>query len=403
MKHFVARQPILDRNQKVYGYEILFRSSLENYFEHEDEDDATSQVIANTTFVFGLDTLAGTNKAFINFTRNFLVEMYATVLPAEQAVIEILENVEPDEEVIAACRTLREQGYIIALDDFVDRPGYEQLAAEANIIKVDFMQTSPEQRAHLAQKYSARGVRMLAEKIETHEDFEEACRLGYELFQGYFFSKPVVLTRTELPASKLGLIRILQEANRPEIDFERLSDMVQNEVSITYRLLRYVNSAALGTRAPITTVERAVRRLGSVEVRKMISLLALSVMADGKPQEVLTTSLIRAKFCEMCAISSGQSDRRSEYFLMGLFSLLDVIAEQPMEMLLDKLPLPDDIKRAVMGERNTPRAALDLILAFERGNWQMFPSLASATDVEEMELSDAYQASLDFARNVPSE
>ena len=265
------------------------------------------------------------------------------------------------------------------------------------------MNTAPEHRAGLARKYGERGVKMLAEKIETHEEFEEALNLGYELFQGYFFSKPVVLTRTELPASKLGLIRILQEANRPEIDFARLSEMVQNEVSITYRLLCYVNSAALGTRAPITTVERAVRRLGSVEVRKMISLLALSVMADGKPAEVLTTSLVRAKFCEMCAISSGQSDRRSEYFLMGLFSLLDVIAEQPLDMLLEKLPLPDDIKRAVLGEQNAPRAALELILAFERGNWSLFPNLSAATEVEEMEIADAYQTSLDFARNVPSE
>jgi len=400
MERFVARQPILDENLGLHGYELLFRSSLENYFDHLDGDEATSEVIANVAFVFGLETLIGSSKAFINFTRELLIQQYATVLPPEQVVVEILEDVPPDDEVLEACRSLKALGYTLALDDFVDAPEYLPLIELVDIIKVDFLATTEEQRRSLVETYSPKGIKLLAEKIETQEAFEEAVSLGYSYFQGYFFSRPVVLSSGDMPASKMGLMQIIREVNQPEFDFDRIADLVQHEVAITYKLLRYVNSAALATRAPITNIRQALSRIGSRELKKWISMLALAVMAEDKPSELIVLSLVRARFCELAAIASGREAQQSQFFLLGLFSLLDAIVEQPMDVLLEEMPLADDVKGALLGEEGVPQCFLQLSTSVETGQWHKVVILAEKLKLDEAELGEFYRDAMVFATAV---
>jgi len=195
---FIARQPILDKRQRVYAYELLFRSSLQNYFDHSDGDQATSQVIANSFLLFGIDSITGGGKAFINFTRNLLVQDSALSLPRESTVVEILETVEPEEEVLAACRRLKKRGFLLALDDFVYHARFQPLVDLADIIKVDFMVSGPEERREMAEAFIPQGKKMLAEKVETRQEHRQALDMGYSLFQGYFFSEPILVSRKDI-------------------------------------------------------------------------------------------------------------------------------------------------------------------------------------------------------------
>ena len=251
MEQFIARQPILDRDMNLFGYELLFRDSLENCFSGVDEDEATSRVIAGSTLLFGLESLLGNGKGFINFTRKALLRDYASVLPKKQIVVEILENVAPDAEVMDACHRLKKKGYILALDDFVYDARYDELLKMADIVKVDFFVSDVSMREGAWPTFSVpRGVKMLAEKVETQEEFEQAREMGYDYFQGYFFSKPVIISKKDVPGFKINQLRMLQKVNEEEIDFDGLSDLIQADMSMAYKILRLTNSAAFGTSKP---------------------------------------------------------------------------------------------------------------------------------------------------------
>lgn len=402
MKHYVARQPILDSESKLFAYELLFRSGLKNLFEQTDGDQATGRVIADSFLLFSIEEMTGRTKAFINFTRRLLVQDYALVLPKDWIVVEVLEDVAPDAEVIAACRRLKDQGYLLALDDFVYAPEFEPLLDLADIVKVDFTVSGPAQRAEMAEKFTARNIALLAEKVETKEEFQEARDLGYSYFQGYFFSRPTIISRQDVPATKLQHLRLLQEINKADLDFEKLEDLIRMEMSLTYKLLRLVNSAAFPHTTETVSVKQALGRLGEVEVRKWMSLLILTGMSVDKPTELLVTSLIRARFCELAAPHVGLESRRSELFLLGLFSLLDAMVDRPLGELLDEIMVAEDIKRALLGEKNKLRYLLGLIVAFERGRWRVLPSLAAKVGLAEDELPEIYQEAVSWPHEIIS-
>lgn len=391
MEHFLARQPILDLKQNIHAYELLFRSSLDNYFDTTvDQDQATSRVIANSFLLFGIEEMTHGAKAFINFTRGSLLEGYAAVLPREQVVVEVLESVRPDDEVVRACTALKDQGYTLALDDFVYAPKYEPLLAMADVVKVDFIQSNPTQRAVMAKKFLRHGITMLAEKVETQEEFEQAKDMGYTLFQGYFFTKPVVISRSEVPGSQLHYLRILQALNNPDVDYKELGRLVGGDVTLSYRLLRYINSPAFGLRTTVTSIEHALALLGVDELRKWAALVALSGMGQDKPQELVVNSVVRGRMAELLAPLCRFQGREQEMFMMGLFSLVDAIYGRPKEEMVGQLNLSEDIKRALVGADNKPGRLLALILAQERGHWQSVANAASALHVPEKAAQAAY-------------
>ncbi len=289
MDIFVARQPIFNQHREVYAYELLFRSGFENAFGNVNGDQASSKVMTNSFLGIGLDTLTGGKRAFVNFTRDLLVQEIALLFPSEQLVVEILENVEPDEEVLDSCKSLKQAGYSLALDDFCFESKYEPLVKLADLIKVDFLLTTSDERCEKTPQLTDQGITLLAEKVETQEVFEEALQLGYTYFQGYFFSKPVVVSQRGIPGFKVPYIQILQSIRRPEIDFAELERIIKSDLSLTHQLLRYINRFGFGFVREIESVRHALTLLGHDNLRKLVSLVVLSSVVEDKPQELPQT------------------------------------------------------------------------------------------------------------------
>jgi len=398
MEVFVARQPIFDRKQKVYAYELLFRSGFEqNFFDNSDGDASSKQVLTNSFLSIGMDTMTNGKKAFVNFTRKLLLDQVASIFPKDLMVVEILEDIEPDDEMVSACKKLKDLGYLLVLDDFVFAPGYENLINLVDIIKVDFIQTQGTERGTVIHDVGASRIEYLAEKVETQEDFEQAVDLGYSYFQGYYFSKPQIIAGHDVPAHKLNYLQILNEINQPEVDFDELEKVFKQDLSLSYKLLNYMNSVHFGFKNKIRSIKHALSLLGIDESKKWLSLFALQIIGKDKSEELLSMSLIRANSCEMIAPLIGCKNRASELFLMGLFSMIDALLDQPLEGILAKLPLADDIKKALLGEKNQMREVFELVVNYEKGDWVNFSEYAARLSVKETELIDIFQMALEKA------
>jgi c-di-GMP-related signal transduction protein len=400
MQIFVARQPIFDARKEVFAYELLFRSGMENvYSAGLDGDRTTSSVISGSMLVFGLETLTKGKRAFINFTRNLLIRGAPADMPCDQIAIEVLESVEPDDAVVEACRRLKEQGYVLALDDFVFDERYRPLIELADIIKVDFTQTRGDVRRHIVRECGRPGLHFLAEKVETADEFKQALEIGYSYFQGYFFSAPDVMRGKDIPAGKLNYMRILREINQRDIDFEQVEYIIKHDVGLTYKLLRFMNSAFFSFSSKVESIRHALVLLGVREIKKWINLIALGNMGFDKPQELILLALIRASFCEHLASRVGMLKRDADFFLMGLFSVIDGIVDRPMSEILDELPIAQEVAAALLGESNIFRDVFDLVLTYEKGEWEMTVSCARKIKVDEGDLPELFLNSVTWANN----
>ena len=368
---FIGRQAILDQQKNVYAYEILFRSDLKNAFDPNlDGNVATQSVMVNAMLDFGMNKLVSDKRAFINFTEQNLLTRAPKLLPSETVVVEILENVQPTSEILEAVKELKEAGYKIALDDFVLLPGYEPLIEMADIIKVDFRITeSPEERKKM-REILPKHVRLLAEKIETEEEFQQALTYGYVLFQGYFFCKPTILQQKRLTSNALSKMRLLREINRQNVDFSAITGVISSDTNLVHKLLTYINSAGVGLANHVSNLKQATVLLGASGVRRWVTLVSLQTFSEDKPPELFTLSLMRAKFCELIAAKLKRSGLTADTgFLLGMFSLLDVLLNLPMEEVLKKVNLSDELTDALLGKDNDLRRLLDLVIAYEKGDW----------------------------------
>jgi len=400
MEVFVARQPIFNKNQEVYGYELLYRLGTSNFYEGTDGDRATSEVIANSFLLIGIEALTGGKRAFINFTRNLLTNETATILPRDLVAVEVLENISPDDEIINVCRKLKQAGYMLVLDDFVFKPEIKPLIELADIVKVDFLSSSSEERMDLIRRFRSGKIKFLAEKVETREAFNEALEMGYTFFQGYFFSKPVILSGQDVPGYKINYLQVLQEVNRVELDFDHIERIIKRDVSLSYKLLKYINSAAYGFRTRISSIKHALVLLGAQEVKKWVTLIALRGMGEDKPDEIMTSSIIRARFGELMAPMVGLTDRAADIFLMGMFSMIDALIDRPLSSIVDELPISEEIKGALMGEQCRYREVLELLLAYEKGDWENFTRYSSGFRLDHGMVPDLYIQSLEWANKV---
>ena len=400
---FLARQPIFDRDLNLYAYELLYRTCRSSSFDASDGDDASEHVVAHAALTFGVASLLGGKRAFINFTHRLLVSDLPSVLPPEAVAIEVLETVAVDDALLDACRSLRARGYLIALDDFVETPDTGPLAALADIIKVDFRSTSERERSRMLTRYGRRGVRMLAEKIETRQEFELARDQGFTYFQGYFFARPVILERKEIPAQKARFLRLLAEMQCTRLDFLKIETLIRQETSLCYQLLRYVNSAAYPTRTRIRSIGQALVLAGEDNLRKFVALASIHSLAEENPPELVATAALRARFAELIGPEAGLAARSSDLFLMGMFSLLDAMVGRPLEELLRGLPLPDDIQGALLApEISTDRVACihRLVLAYERVEWDSAAAMANALGVPDAVLAGLYRDAAAWCRDV---
>ncbi|MFB3901900.1 MAG: EAL and HDOD domain-containing protein [Acidobacteriota bacterium] len=401
MDVFVARQPIFTRLQKVFGYELLFRSSMDNFCSRDIERNlAAANVIVGALVNFGLDTLSGGKRVFVNLTHDLLVSGAAALLPREQTVIEVLEGIAPDQAVIDACRGLRKQGYLLALDDFVEIEGNQPLVEIADFIKVDFLATTPRQRRELGRALAAQGKKMLAEKVETPEQAAEALDSGYSYLQGYFFARPAIARGRAIPGSRLRHLEMTKILREPELDFRAVEQIVKCDLSLSYKLLRFVNSAAHAWTDQIDSIRHALVLLGEDDVRRLLSLIALSGLVQDKPPELALASVVRARFAESLAGQGSLSHRQLDLFLLGMFSLIDALLDLPLEEALSQIALPADVKAALCGEPNPLRGILDLILAHERGDWNNVAIQASLNGIPLAMITALYVASVKSAQAV---
>ena len=395
MDIFLARQPIFDQRRRVFAYELLFRSGPENFFVPQQPDMPSAHVIS--TGMLGVSALTDGKLGFMNFSRETLLSDFAYALSPEEIVIELLESVTADDEVLEACQRLKQAGYRIALDDFVDREDTRRLLSVADFIKVDVLATNPEERLRLAGTLGPN--RMLAEKVETWEMFGHVSKGGYKYFQGYFFSRPVMVSAKTIPGFRLNYVRLLEELNRPSTTVDRLEDIIKREASIAYRLLRRVNSLALGFRTEVWSIRHALVLLGATEIRRMATVWVLAEIGQESPAELVVASTLRAKMCEML-VPAGQPELAAEVFLVGLFSMLDAIMEYPMERVLANLPVSADVKGALLGETNLVRNYLDCVMAYERGGWTEAQDYARRANLNEDEVARAYLKALQWVGDI---
>jgi EAL and modified HD-GYP domain-containing signal transduction protein len=396
-QRFVARQPILDREQKVFGYELFFRNGVEDYFNADQE--LASRSTLDSTLLFGLNTLCDGRYAFVNCTREVLLKDLVTLLPSNQTVVEVLETVEPEDRVVAACKRLKEAGYRIALDDFVSNDPRIPLCDLADIIKIDVQATRPEERAAMIRRHRTAKCRMLAEKVETPHEFQQAREMGFVYFQGYFFCRPELIMGREVPENRLHYIRLLEMVSRSELDLRELERVIKQETSICYRLLRYLNSPLFGFSLEIKSVRHAMAILGERELRHWIRLVVMVSAAEQKCSELVLMGLARARFCELL---SKRLQSASDLFLMGLLSIMDAILDVPMEVLMEQLPVEREIKTALLGQRSTLRPVYQLMLAQESGEWEQSSKLARQLKLSDEEVAAQWWQALHWAQQVTS-
>lgn len=401
MHFFMARQQIFDRRQIVYGYELLFRSGPENRCVLNDlnQSYASSKTIVDSWLFLGMDNIAGDKRAFINVTRENLVGEHLHLLPKDKVVVEILEDVEPDEATIAACRELKAAGYLIALDDFKYEARLEPLLALADIVKIDFLTLSPQERLSLRERFLPRGIKLLAEKIETHEAFREAYESGYSYFQGYYFSHPTMISGKDVASNSIAHLNLLREINRPELDLERLSQCIKSDLSLSYKLLRYINSASFGCRREIKSISQALLLLGEKEVRRWASLILLAMIGKGKPEELIVLAALRAKFCELVVSDTAMSYQAQDLYLLGMFSLLDAILDRPFSTILRDIPIAEDVKIALTGGENHFRDVYDCVLAYERADWERVSKLTAKLDKDETQIPAHYLEAVNWVNS----
>jgi len=394
---YVARQPILSADEKVFGYELLFRDGIEQYFRATDSD-AASRSTLDTSILMGVDILCDGRLAFINCTREVLLKDYITLLPPTQAVVEILESVPVDDLVIGACQRMRAAGYLVALDDYEVDDVREPLVQVADIIKVDVRQTPMEQAAALIKRWGTAKRRLLAEKVETREEFLAAKAAGFTYFQGYFFRKPELLHAREIPANRINYLRLLAAITRANPDPREIEDVIKGEASLVYRLLRYLNSPVFGFTREIRSVRHALAMLGEREVCRWIRLAATLVAAQNKPSDLVLSALVRGRFCELLAPKVKHEG--SDLFLVGLLSLMDSILDIPMGVVLEGISVDKETKAALLGHDGQLSSVYQLMLAQEAADWDNVTGLSAQMHIPEAFVAECRWEAMEWARQM---
>ncbi len=392
----MARQPILDADEQTAGYEFLYRAAAERVANFTDVDTASRSVLEQI-LLLGCRELSGGSRLFINCSGEVLAREYINVFPPQSIVVEILETVEPTPPILAACEQLKRSGFTIALDDFVPGPKTLPFLPFADIIKVDFRTTDQHTRAQIVDKYCKKAV-PLAEKVETRTEFKVAMDAGFKMFQGYYFCEPVLLVNQHLAPTKLSYLRLMEQTAREEIDFRHMEEAIKSDPALCYRLLRFLNSYAFCLRTTITSIRHALTLLGEHQVRRWIAVACVSVAAENSSQCLLSSALMRARFGETLAPKIGC--RSYDLFLLGLFSMMDTILGIPLEQLLTKVKVPPETEAALLGKANRLRDVLDLIIAYDRANWEKTKSLCAKVHVDQADLADDYIRSLQWVDQI---
>ena len=401
MDIFLARQAIFDSDYKSVAYELLYRNSKENRFDTSvDEDTATMKLISNCVAI-GLGELTNEKKAFINFTNGLIKNEFPSILPKDMVVIEILESVKATNEIIIALNNLKNKGYKLALDDVVDDTKYWEFGKIIDIYKIDFRATSKEERISLIK-----GIRLLnpeaellAEKVETKEEYEEALKYKYSYTQGYYFSKPLMMAGKDMPIRNTTCFNIMAELLNNEFNVDKIEAIIKADVAISYKLMKMLNSASFSFVDKITSIKQAIMLIGKEELNKWLTIIAMSEMESDNDREITTSTIIRARFCELIA-ETVIPKKKSKCFMCGLFSNLDNFMQKDMNEIVDELPIDEELSEALMGEQNEINKILSLVQAYERVDNAMILELSKQLKIDESLLVTFYVKSINWEKKL---
>ena len=386
-----ARQPIFNEGLEAVGYELLYRRPRSSSAEFIDGNHATARVVVGALVEVGLNEVVGPLPAFINVTRELLCSDRLFSLPPHRVVLEILENTEIDDELVAAVTRLREEDYHIALDDFTFRPGVERLLPMATYVKLDVMAQGLDGIREQIQDLSHWDLQLLAEKVETREELEACKELGCTLFQGYFLARPSNIQRGGTAPARQTLLRLVARLYDPDVSVREIEHIVSSDVGLSYRILRIINSAYYHLPRKVRSVRQAVALLGLRFTRAWVSLIVMADLGDA-PTEIVTAAAVRAKMCERLAQIKGEADPEA-YYISGLFSMLDAIMDQPLQDIVGSLPLSTDIKDALMNKDGPIGEALNCVLAHEQAKWESL----KFEGLDDSSIQQAYLEALSWA------
>ncbi len=396
---FIARQPIFNNSLKVYGYELLHRDKENSIcFSSKCPEMATAQVLGGL-FETGLNSIVDDSRAFVNFNYNFLLSESIELINPEKLIIEVLEDVEVDDILMERLLALKDKGYKIALDDFIKNYYDYPIVSIADIIKYDIIAT-PLDSIELEVKAAIReGKIVLAEKIETEEEYESAKAMGFHLFQGYFFKKPSIIGKSNKEKSiKLNYIRILNEVKKAEPSYDKLAEIIKSDVNLAYRLFRIIKNNK--SEDALASTKTALLYMGFLEIERWINILILQDLATDKPIELMRLSLIRSKFGEELALNSNLKSRFNETSTMFLFSTLDALLDKTMEKALDDISVTEDTKSALIEGKGELAPLLKLVYAYENANWNDVKSIATEIEIEENKIYDGYIKALEYCKEI---
>lgn len=393
----VARQPILDHTGHVVGYELLYRGDGSTI--NAPDDLTGARLLSDAVLGVGLDALTSGLLAFVNLTHHLLVDGAGSLLPPESTVLQLRHDIPVDDEVVETCKRLQGDGYALALNNFRAGSPAEALLPFAKFVKVNGQRTSPAEMRMTAMRLRVRPVKLIAEGVETAHAAETARATGYHYVQGFYFCRPTTFASSPLPARRLAYLNLLTALNRSNIGLDEVENLVKHDLSLSYRVLRSVNSAAFGLRQEVTSIRRALMLLGVAQIRKWASVWSLAGLSDGGTPETVSMALVRARCCELAG-EQTQSPDAGSYFLLGLCSLLNVILQRPMADALADMPLPAAIREALLGGKNHAHTVLDTMVAYEQGHWDNAVAGAAAIGLKEEALSAIYADALRWAREL---
>ena len=398
MYFYAARQPILDRDKNLFAYELLFRDSIVNVFPGIDGDEATTKMIEASNFNLGISEFTGNKPAFINFTLETLIKGYPETLTTDELVVEILETVKPGKKLLAICKDLHQKGYTIALDDYIHQTVWHHFYPFVHIIKVDWQTTSVDTIKEIKVAIeNFPHIKLLAEKVETYEQYNQALELGFELFQGFFFAKPEMVKTKNLSPSQIAMAELLYETSKTEVDLANITAVFEHDVTLSYKLLRYANSAIFKRRTEISTIKQALVTLGSAELKRFLGLMFAANINPEKPSELINSAMARAKFCDLMAKEVKSPIDQAIAFLTGLLSLIDAIVDEDLESILTKLPLAQEIKDTLLTRKGDMAALIMLLEFIERAEWSKTAVIMKRLGLEKASVLKHYNEAIAWA------
>jgi EAL and modified HD-GYP domain-containing signal transduction protein len=391
---YVGRQPVYTPAMDVFGYELLYRAKENTSALQRDGDKAFSQVIFNTFIEIGMEKIVEDKLAFMQVDRGYLTGKIPLPFPKEQIVMSIAPWVEMDDELLTSLAVLRSRGYWFALEDNAELDLNELLVKDINILRLNIQRFPLSTLRERVMDYRRFSCRLLADHVQTQEEYDVCSELGFDFYQGNFLAKPKVIHGKRLPARRYSLLKLLTSLYDPDVDMRELEDLIRQDVSLSYRLLRMVNSAYYALDTKVESIRHALVILGLKQIRAWLTILAMSEVND-RSTTLMTTAMIRGKMCELVsqAIGHKQEDR---YFTIGLLSILDAIMDLPMKDVLENLPLTDDINMALLNHSGPMGTILDCVISYENGEWDE----VEATKISPLILRDSYLASIAWASEV---